>query len=110
MPGFKVAGKTGTAQIPDLEKGGYDPSWTIASFVGAVPAENPQFVILVKIDKPQTEPWGSLIAKPAFAIIGQEITRYKKLRPTEPIKTPTPSPVPRNTPTPAARATATPRR
>lgn len=108
VPGFRVAGKTGTAQIPDLVNGGYDPNWTIASFVGAMPAEDPQFVILVKIDKPQDEPWGSLIAKPAFAIIGQEITRYKKLRPTEPIKTPTPSPVPRTTPTPAGRSTAVP--
>ncbi|HET6317094.1 MAG TPA: penicillin-binding protein 2, partial [Chloroflexota bacterium] len=108
VPGFRVAGKTGTAQIPDLVNGGYDPNWTIASFVGAVPADDPQFVILVKIDKPQDEPWGSLIAKPAFAIIGQEITRYKKLRPTEPIKTPTPSPVPRTTPTPAGRSTAVP--
>ncbi|HEU5315182.1 MAG TPA: penicillin-binding transpeptidase domain-containing protein [Chloroflexota bacterium] len=108
VPGFKVAGKTGTAQIPDLEKGGYDPNLTIASFVGAVPADDPQFVILVKIDKPLDEPWGSLIAKPAFAIIGQELTRYKKLRPTEPIKTPTPSPVPRASATPPARSTPAP--
>ncbi len=100
VPGFRVAGKTGTAQIPDLVNGGYDPNLTIASFVGAVPADDPQFVILVKIDRPLDEPLGSLIAKPAFAIIGQELTRFKKLRPTEPIKTPTPSPVPRTTPTP----------
>ncbi|MGI8422805.1 MAG: peptidoglycan D,D-transpeptidase FtsI family protein [Chloroflexota bacterium] len=106
VPGFKVAGKTGTAQIPDLVNGGYDPRVTIASFIGAVPADDPQFVILVKIDRPMTEPWGSLIAKPAFAIIGQEITRYKRLRPTEPIKTPTPTPIPRSTPTPQPRAGA----
>ena len=106
VPGFKVAGKTGTAQIPD--KGGYDPSLTIASFIGAVPADDPQFVILVKIDKPTTEPWGSLIAKPAFAVIAQEITRYKRLRPTEPIKTPTPTPIPRPTATPLPRGAAAP--
>ena len=104
VPGFKVAGKTGTAQIPDLEKGGYDPSLTIASFVGAVPVDDPQFVILVKIDKPTTEPWGSLIAKPAFAVIAQEITRYKRLRPTEPIRTPTATPIPRATATPQPRS------
>ncbi|HET7770579.1 MAG TPA: penicillin-binding transpeptidase domain-containing protein [Chloroflexota bacterium] len=107
VPGFKVAGKTGTAQIPDLDKGGYDPNLTIASFIGAVPADDPQFVILVKIDKPTTEPWGSLIAKPAFAVIGQEITRYKRLRPTEPIRTPTPTPIPRATPTPQPRSVPT---
>ena len=64
-------------------------------------------MILVKIDKPTTEPWGSLIAKPAFAVIAQEITRYKRLRPTEPIKTPTPTPIPRPTATPQ-RSAATP--
>ena len=110
VPGFKVAGKTGTAQIPDLEKGGYDPDLTIASFIGAVPADDPQFVILVKIDKPTTEPWGSLIAKPAFAVIAQEITRFARLRPTEPIRTPTPTAVPRATATTQPRGgTATPR-
>jgi cell division protein FtsI (penicillin-binding protein 3) len=109
VPGFRVAGKTGTAQIPDLVNGGYDPQNTIASFVGAVPADDPRFVVLVKIDKPQDEPWGSLIAKPAFAIIAQELTRYRKLRPTEPIYTPTPSrparstPEARSTPAPPAR-------
>ena len=108
VPGFKVAGKTGTAQIPDPVNGGYDPQMTIASFIGAVPADDPQFVILVKIDRPQDEPWGSLIAKPAFAIIGQELTRYRRVRPTEPIRTPTPTPtlVPRLTPTPAGRQPA----
>jgi cell division protein FtsI/penicillin-binding protein 2 len=84
VPGFRVAGKTGTAQIPVA--GGYDPNLTIASFVGAVPANDPQYVILVKIDQPTDEPWGSLIAKPAFAIIAQELTRYKKLPATEPIR------------------------
>jgi cell division protein FtsI/penicillin-binding protein 2 len=110
VPGFKVAGKTGTASIPTA--GGYDPNWTIASFVGTAPSDDPQFVILVKIDRPQDEPWGSLIAKPAFGIIAQELTRYMKLRPTEPINTPVPTPVRRATPTavpnrPAGSANAT---
>lgn len=83
VPGFKVAGKTGTASIP--VDGGYDTKQTIASFIGAVPASDPQFVILVKIDRPRDERWGSLIAKPAFAIIGQELTRYLKVLRTEPI-------------------------
>ena len=83
VPGFQVAGKTGTASIPVA--GGYDVTQTIASFIGAVPASDPQFVILVKIDRPKDEPWGSLIAKPAFAIIGQELTRYLKVPRTEAI-------------------------
>ena len=108
VPGYHVAGKTGTASIP--VNGGYDSDSTIASFIGAVPADNPQFVILVKIDRPTDEPWGSLIAKPAFAIIAQELTRYLKLRPhpdyrpPAPTATPRPSPqVPLAIPTPVLR-------
>ena len=57
VPGYKIAGKTGTAQIPI--PGGYDPKWTIASFGGYFPADHPQYVILVKIDRPTVSPWGS---------------------------------------------------
>src|SRR5579864_4013955 len=51
IPGYSVAGKTGTAQIPTPQ--GYSNNATIASFVGYVPAEAPRFVILVRIDRPQ---------------------------------------------------------
>jgi cell division protein FtsI/penicillin-binding protein 2 len=104
VPGFHTAGKTGTASIP--VNGAYDDNLTIASFVGMVPAENPQFVVLVRIDKPTDEPWGSLIAKPAFSIIAQELTRYLKMPATEPIVLPTPTVAPRVTAT-AAKPTAT---
>jgi cell division protein FtsI/penicillin-binding protein 2 len=92
VPGYRVAGKTGTASIP--VNGRYDPDLTIASFVGAVPAQDPQFVVLVKIDRPADEPWGSLIAKPAFAIIAQELTRYLKIPHTERRLPPTPAATP----------------
>jgi membrane peptidoglycan carboxypeptidase len=109
VPGYYVAGKTGTASIPI--NGGYDPTQTIASFVGVVPASDPQFVVLVKIDRPQDEPWGSLIAKPAFGLIAQELTRYLKVpaeyRATAGLGVPTPSPTPAPTP---RRAVATPTR
>jgi cell division protein FtsI/penicillin-binding protein 2 len=68
VPGYRLAGKTGTAQIA-TEKG-YDPKWTVASFVGWGPLPDPRFLVLVRIDKPATAPWGSVIAAPAF----QEIT------------------------------------
>jgi cell division protein FtsI/penicillin-binding protein 2 len=83
VPGFQAAGKTGTASIPT--NGVYSEDETIASFVGAVPANDPQFVILVKIDRPRVEPWGSLVAKPVFAMVGQEVSRYLRLARTEPI-------------------------
>ena len=108
VPGYYVAGKTGTASIPVA--GGYDPTQTIASFVGVVPANDPQFVVLVKIDRPQDEPWGSLIAKPAFALIAQELTRYLKVpaeyRATTGLGAPTPTPT--AAPRRPARATPTP--
>lgn len=103
VPGYRVAGKTGTASIP--VEGGYDPNLTIASFIGAVPANDPQFVVLVKIDKPTDEPWGSLIAKPAFAIIAQELTRYLKV-PTEVRPPAGTAPAPTSVPTPAPTAVA----
>ncbi|MDY7076948.1 MAG: penicillin-binding protein 2 [Chloroflexota bacterium] len=64
VEGYRVAGKTGTAQIPI--PGGYDREATIASFVGFGPVPDPQFVILVKLDRPKTSPWASDTAAPAF--------------------------------------------
>ena len=108
VPGYRTAGKTGTASIP--VNGAYDNDLTIASFVGMVPAQDPQFVVLVKIDKPTDEPWGSLIAKPAFSLIAQELTRYLKIPTTEPILTPTPTVRPAATATAPRTAPATTRR
>ena len=71
VPGYTVAGKTGTAQIPIA--GILDPRWTIASFVGYLPADDPRFVILVKLDKPQSSEWGSQVASPVFATIAKQL-------------------------------------
>ena len=71
VPGYRVAGKTGTAQIP--VPGGYHPTLTVASFVGYLPADDPAFVILVVIHKPQTSPWGSQVAAPVFARIARQL-------------------------------------
>jgi cell division protein FtsI/penicillin-binding protein 2 len=62
--GVTVAGKTGTAQI--AEKGKYLEDKTIASFVGFAPAENPKFVMLVKLREPTSSPWGSETAAPLW--------------------------------------------
>jgi len=64
VPGYRVAGKTGTAQIPI--PGGYDPEGTIVSFVGFGPVPDPQLIILVKLDRPQTSPWASRTAALSF--------------------------------------------
>lgn len=81
VEGYTIAGKTGTAQIP--VPGGYDPKWTIASFGGYFPADNPQYVILVKIDRPQKSPWGSQVASPIFAAVAQQIAQLTGLPPDD---------------------------
>lgn len=64
VAGYRVAGKTGTAQIP--VPGGYDKEGTIASFVGFGPVPDPRLVILVKLDRPKTSPWGTQTAAHSF--------------------------------------------
>jgi len=64
VEGYRIAGKTGTAQIPI--PGGYDKEGTVASFVGFGPVPDPQLIILVKLDRPQTSPWASETAARAF--------------------------------------------
>lgn len=81
IKGFKIAGKTGTAQIPVA--GHYDPDKTIASFVGFAPADDPKFVMLVRYDQPQTSPYGSETAAPTFFEIAKELFNYYKIAPTE---------------------------
>jgi cell division protein FtsI/penicillin-binding protein 2 len=71
IEGYTIAGKTGTAQIP--EGGIYHPDDTIASFIGWLPADAPELLILVKLDRPTESPWGSQTAAPAFAALAQEL-------------------------------------
>lgn len=79
--GFRIAGKTGTAQIPVA--GHYDPDKTIASFVGFAPADDPKFVMLVRYDQPQSSIFGSETAAPTFFEIAKELFNYYKIAPTE---------------------------
>lgn len=70
LPGYRVAGKTGTAQIPtDF---GYDPSSTNVSFIGWGPVDDPQFMIYVWLQKPTSSIWSSETAAPVFAEVAQE--------------------------------------
>jgi cell division protein FtsI (penicillin-binding protein 3) len=76
VPGFSVAGKTGTAQKVDPIAGGYSKDKRVASFMGYVPAEKPRIAILVVVDEPQTSPYGGVVAAPAFANMAAGILRY----------------------------------
>jgi cell division protein FtsI (penicillin-binding protein 3) len=69
VPGYTVAGKTGTAAKP--VPGGYSTSKYVASFVGIVPAKEPRLVVSVSIDEPSTI-WGGVVAAPAFAEIARQ--------------------------------------
>lgn len=79
--GFKIAGKTGTAQIPVA--GHYDPDKTIASFIGFAPANDPKFVILVRYDQPTSSIYGAETAAPTFFEITKDLLSYYKIAPTE---------------------------
>jgi len=72
--GFKIAGKTGTAQIPVA--GHYDTEKTIASFVGFAPTDEPKFVMLVTLKEPQASPWGSETAAPLWFDIAKKLFAY----------------------------------
>lgn len=81
VEGYKVAGKTGTAQKVKVGGGYYDDRY-IASFVGMVPANDPRLVILVTIDDPSTEHLGSYVAAPAFAKIADFALKRLSIAPT----------------------------
>jgi cell division protein FtsI/penicillin-binding protein 2 len=80
VPGYTVAGKTGTAQKPD-ETGGYSSTRYVASFVGMVPATSPRLVVLVSVDEPQGAIWGGVVAAPAFAEIAKFALQYLEVPP-----------------------------
>lgn len=76
---FKVAGKTGTAQIPIA--GHYDEDKTIASFIGFAPYDDPQFVMLVSLQEPETSPWASETAAPLWYEIANDLFPYFGVQP-----------------------------
>ncbi|MBI5561850.1 MAG: penicillin-binding protein [Deltaproteobacteria bacterium] len=76
IPGFEVAGKTGTAQKPDLKDGGYVDGAYVSSFFGFVPARSPRLAILVTIDEPRKEYYAATVAAPAWKSIAEEGLSY----------------------------------
>jgi stage V sporulation protein D (sporulation-specific penicillin-binding protein) len=71
IAGYAVAGKTGTAQI--VESGQYEPGEYVASFVGIVPADRPQYVILVDVERPRGAYYGGTVAAPAFRELARRV-------------------------------------
>jgi cell division protein FtsI/penicillin-binding protein 2 len=87
VPGYRIAGKTGTAQIP--VPGGYDDPWTIASFVGYGPASDPQLIVLVRLDRPTISPWGSDTAAPVFQRVATRLFAVLGIPPDAAVARPT---------------------
>jgi cell division protein FtsI/penicillin-binding protein 2 len=83
VPGYHVAGKTGTAAKPLPDGSGYSTSRYVASFVGFVPATRPRLVILVTVDEPTTI-WGGVVAAPAFQELAQFALQYLEVPPDNP--------------------------
>ncbi len=84
IPGYYLAGKTGTAQVVGTD-GKYDPTNNIGSFIGFGPVENPQFLMMVRIDHPRDVQFAESTAEPAWAQIARFILGYYNIPPTRPI-------------------------
>jgi len=87
VPGYHLAGKTGTAQVPLKSERGYDPEKVITSFIGYGPIEDPKFLILVKFDNPKSGPNfqadGVNTAAPVFKELVQFLVNYYQIPPSE---------------------------
>lgn len=84
VAGYKVAGKTGTAQIPDPDNKGYLQEDHIGSFAGFFPADNPKYAMLVKLDKPKGVQFAESSAAPTFGTIAQWLLNYEGILPNQP--------------------------
>ena len=94
VTGYRVAGKTGTAEIPTPF--GYTSNATNASFVGWGPVDDPRFLIYVWLERPSASPWGSVVAAPVFSRAVEKLVMLIDLPPDEIRQQllPTPTPLP----------------
>jgi stage V sporulation protein D (sporulation-specific penicillin-binding protein) len=82
VPGYTIAGKTGTAELPT--SAGYTTEVTYASQVGFAPADDPRFVMLVRLDGPEKK-YGGQVAAPVFKRVAERLFSYMAIPPTRPI-------------------------
>jgi cell division protein FtsI/penicillin-binding protein 2 len=82
VPGYRVAGKIGTAEISQGEAG-YTTNLTNASFVGWGPVDDPRFIVYIWLQEPTSSPWGSVVAAPVFSEVTQNLVKYLDLPPDD---------------------------
>ncbi|MCP9438509.1 MAG: penicillin-binding protein 2 [Nitrospira sp.] len=86
IDGFRVAGKTGTAQKIDPRTRTYSTTKFVSSFVGYVPAENPKLAMIVVLDEPSGEAWGGTVAAPVFRRVGEQVLKYWGISSNKPVQ------------------------
>jgi len=82
VSGYKVAGKTGTAQVPN-PGGGYYKDRHIGSFIGFAPADDPKFIMLVRLDQPKNAEWAESSAAPTFGTMAKWLLEYFRVPPSQ---------------------------
>lgn len=81
-PGYNIAGKTGTAQVPNPKGAGYLEDVNIGTFVGFAPAEDPKFVVMVRINHPRVPGFAEKTTVPVFANLTRWLLQYYKVPPS----------------------------
>ncbi len=82
VPGHWIAGKTGTAQVAKQGRRGYEENKFITTFVGYAPADEPEFVMMVKLENPKASKWAASTAAPIFGDMAKYLLNYLNIKPT----------------------------